>query len=383
MIREIAENQSPAKLASGERFSVTYRLCGNEKEALARAKDICLEQTVEFPDDLVPDGFIRDHVLGKIESFDRQGDIFRTVISFPIETTAGEFTQVLNVIFGNISIKPGIYVETVDVAPSLFRIFKGPRFGVMGLRSLLDVQARPLLATALKPMGLTSKGLAELARRFALGGIDLIKDDHGLTDQAYAPFRERVALCAEAVERANRETGMRCRYVANITAPAGEIMERAATAKELGAGALMIAPGITGLDAMKRLAEDDAVALPVISHPAFLGCFVMGGNGISHGCLFGTFARFAGADASIYPNYGGRFSFSREECANIAAACIAPIDGIPPIFPAPGGGMTMENIPDMAALYGRDVIYLVGGGLFRHSDDLVKNCRHFRSLIDA
>ena len=56
---------------------------------------------------------------------------------------------------------------------------------------------------------------------------------------------------------------------------------------------------------------------------------------------------------------------------------------IAPIFPAPGGGMTMENIPDMAALYGRDVVYLVGGGLFRRSDDLVENCRYFRRLIDA
>ena len=383
MIREIAENQSPGSIASGERFRVTYRLEGDEKEALARAKDICLEQTVEFPDDLVPDGFIREHVLGKIESFERQGDTFRAVIAFPIETAAGEFTQLPNVIFGNISIKPGIFVESVELSPSLFRIFKGPRFGVNGLRSLLEVEPRPLLATALKPMGLTSKGLAELAYRFALGGIDLIKDDHGLTDQAYAPFRERVALCSEAVEKANRETGMRCRYDANITAPAGEIMERAATAKELGAGALMIAPGITGLDAMKRLAEDDSIALPFISHPAFQGSFVMGGNGISHGCLLGTLARLAGADASIYPNYGGRFSFSREECANIAAACAAPMGDISPIFPAPGGGMTMENIPDMASLYGRDVIYLVGGGLFRHSDDLVTNCRHFRNLIDA
>jgi ribulose-bisphosphate carboxylase large chain len=382
-MREISEHQSSPETASGERFRVTYRLEGDENEALARAKDICLEQTVEFPDDLVPEGFIRDSVLGKIESFEKGPDGYIAVISFPAETAAGEFTQLLNVIFGNISIKPGIFVRDLDLSPSLYKIFKGPRFGVSGLREHLGVASRPLLATALKPMGLTSEGLASLAYKFALGGIDLIKDDHGLTDQPYAPFRERVARCAEAVELANRETGMRCLYVANVTAPSGEIMERAAIAKDAGAGGLLIAPGITGLDAMKRLAGNYTIALPVISHPAFQGSLVMGGNGMSHSFLFGKLARLAGADASIYPNYGGRFSFSREECRSIAEGCAAPMGSIAPIFPAPGGGMTMENIPDMASLYGRDVIYLVGGGLFRHGDDLVENCRYFRRLIDA
>jgi len=32
-------------------------------------------------------------------------------------------------------------------------------------------------------MGLTNKELAELASKFALGGIDIIKDDHGLANQ--------------------------------------------------------------------------------------------------------------------------------------------------------------------------------------------------------
>ena len=39
---------------SGKRFSVLYRVQGTEKEALARAMDIRIEQTVEFPEDLVP-----------------------------------------------------------------------------------------------------------------------------------------------------------------------------------------------------------------------------------------------------------------------------------------------------------------------------------------
>ena len=49
---------------SGRRFSVLYRLSGDEREARAKARDICLEQTVEFPEALIPDGVIREQVLG-------------------------------------------------------------------------------------------------------------------------------------------------------------------------------------------------------------------------------------------------------------------------------------------------------------------------------
>ena len=36
--------------------------------------------------------------------------------------------------------------------------------------------------------------LAEIAYRCALGGADIVKDDHGLANQKTAPFRERLEL---------------------------------------------------------------------------------------------------------------------------------------------------------------------------------------------
>jgi ribulose-bisphosphate carboxylase large chain len=53
---------------SGERFKVIYRLKGSEKEARSKAEDICIEQTIEFPAELVKGGDIRDHIFGRIES---------------------------------------------------------------------------------------------------------------------------------------------------------------------------------------------------------------------------------------------------------------------------------------------------------------------------
>lgn len=375
---------NPSLQVSGERFTVVYAIrAASEGEALARAKDMALEQTVEFPEELVPPGDILQHVVGRIESCRPAGEgRFEAAISYAVETVGGELPQLLNVVFGNSSIKAGLRVERLELPESLLADFQGPRFGREGLRAHLGVYDRPLLCTALKPMGLPAKDMADLAYQCALGGIDIIKDDHGLGDQPFAPYWERMQRCADAVQRANQETGRRSIYMPNVTGPAEKVVESARFARQVGAGGILICPGITGLDVMRYLADDEEIALPIMSHPALQGSFVTSPeSGISHYALFGQIARLAGADATIYPNWGGRFAFSKEECQSIAAGTEVAMGGLKPIFPTPGGGMTLERIPELFEVYGKDVILLVGGGLFKQGPNLVENCRHFLSMI--
>jgi ribulose-bisphosphate carboxylase large chain len=370
---------------SGARFSVSYLLTGGEEEARLKAKDICYEQTVEFPEDLTPPGPIRDQIVGRIEDFSPvDGGRHRALITYAVETAACNTLQVLNVIFGNTSMKPGVKVEHLSLPREALAVFPGPRFGRDGLRALLGVPTRPLICTALKPMGLSPAELAGQAYRFALGGIDMIKDDHGLSDQSFCPFEERAARCAEAVHRANRETGGRSLYMPNLTAPMDRLLARARRAKELGAGALMVCPGLAGIDAMRLLAEDASVGLPLMAHPALLGSYVTSPeNGFSHGALFGQIMRLLGADMTVFPNYGGRFSFSRDECRQIADACGEDMGGLKTIFPAPGGGMTTDRAEDMRDVYGREFVLLIGGGLHRHSPDLTRNARYFVDMVGS
>jgi hypothetical protein len=106
-------------------------------------------------------------------------------------------------------------------------------------------------------------------------------------------------------------------------------------------------------------------------------------SGIAHGVLFGQLMRLAGADATIYPKCGGRFSFTRNECVDIARASAEPLGALRAALPAPGGGMTEDRVADMLDAYGRDFVLLMGGGLHRRSPDLVGNARHFVELLEA
>ncbi len=368
-----------------ERFLVTYKIRGCRKDSYAKARDICFEQTVELPDNLVPHGMIREHIIGRIEEFKKyDARCFHAVVSFAAETAGNELTQLLNVLFGNISIKPGIRIEGLQLPGCMLKDYRGPRFGRKGLREYLGVSRRALLCTALKPMGLSGRSLAELAYQCAIGGIDIIKDDHGLADQGFAPFRQRVRLCAQAVRRANRITGGRSMYAANITAPADQITDRARFARECGAGGYLVSPGIVGPDTVRMIAENGALALPIFVHPAFWGIYVVSpDSGISHKVLFGKLSRLMGADAVIYPNFGGRFSFSRSDCVSIVEGASERMGGLKPLFPCPGGGMGLHRVPEMLSVYGNEVIFLVGGGLFTRGAGLVENCRYFRSLVEG
>ena len=372
---------------SAPRIIVTYRLtAGDEEAARARARAVAVEQTVEFPEDLITDPGILDGIIGRVESVtsvDSRPGAWDSVISYAAETAGRTLPQLLNLVFGNVSLQPGVRVQELELPDEVLARFKGPRFGVEGLRFILEARSRPILATAVKPMGLSPAELAELAYRFALGGVDLNKDDHGLADQPFCPFEPRVRACAAAVAKANKETGGKSRYVANLVGPAERVRDRARFAKAVGAGGLLLAPGLIGWDRMRALADDESVGLPILFHPAFLGGFSVSPDaGLDHGVLYGTLARLAGADVVIFPNHGGRFSFSTDDCRGITKGCASPLGEISTALPAPAGGMSLDRVPEMRDFYGDDMVLLVGGDLHRHGD-LVETCRGFRKMVEG
>lgn len=376
---------NPDLTFTGERFRVSYTLNEYEEDdARQMAAFICVEQTIEFPHDLVPPGAMHDLMVGQVESFAPRGDsCFEVVISYANEASGMELPQLLNVVFGNISFTPGVRVERLELPPGLANAFRGPRFGRQGVRDLMGVYDRPLTSTALKPMGLSAGQMAEMAYRCALGGIDIVKDDHSLSDQDYCPFRERISRCVEAVAKANRQTDYRCLYFPCISGRMEEFHQKVAFARDAGADGLMIMPAFSGLDTLRLVAEDDAVGLPVIFHPGFLGTYRRSGEfGLSPFVLHGQLSRLMGADISIFPHYGGRFAPPQEECQLALDGTSVPMHHIKANLPSPAGGVRPEHFPDMRDFYGRDAIFLVASNLHRHGPDLVESSRRFRAVAE-
>ena len=368
---------------SGARLPVTYQVQGDEREARRQAGLICIDQTVEAAGEIIPDGGIRDHLLGRIESFEKSGDGFWTVvISFPIELATASAIDFLHLIYGTTSLKPGIRVTRVELPEQGMTGWTGPRFGQAGLRTLLGIPHRPLVCAVLKPLGLPVSDLADLAYRFASAGIDLVKDDQGLNDQPFCRFEDRVRACAEAVTRANRETGHHCLYAPHIGAAFPAARDRALFVKASGAGALLVCPGLTGYETLRLLAGDSEIKLPILSHPALLGTYATNSStGMAPALLYGQLPRLMGADISLYPTYGADYAMTRVDCLAIARAASEPFGGTRSMFPSAAGRMGFGQIPEMAALYGPDVAYILGSSIQKHPDGFVNGCRQFIQAV--
>jgi ribulose-bisphosphate carboxylase large chain len=350
------------------RIRICYRLqCDTEAEARARARDIAYEQTVELPPDCVSTQ-IGGRIVGRIESIDGLGEgRWQATIGYDTETAAGGLSQLLNLLFGNISLKPPVVVSDVEWPDPYLATLPGPRAGIAGLRALCGAPpSRALVCTALKPMGLSAVELAGLAGRFARGGIDFIKDDHGLADQAPARFAERLRHCQDAVEGANQSTGGHTRYFPNVTSGPGDLLERASMAMEAGCRGVLVAPLLVGLDAVSRLAEVSGLA--VLAHPALAGAYFHEDHGIAAGVLLGDLFRMAGCDGVIYPNAGTRFSFSEATCASLNDRLRKPLGVLRPAIPVCAGGIDVARVPYWIDRYGADTMFLIGGSLYRQAD---------------
>lgn len=361
--------------SSDDWLRVTYLVRAAAADIAARAEALMLEQAVELPRTVAArDPWVAAHMLGRVERIEPVGDgTHRVTIAQPLATAAGDPAQLLNVLYGNSSLQPDVILADVDLPAAAFDWLPGPRVGTAGLRALAGVTGRPLLATALKPMGLRPAQLAAICATVARAGLDLVKDDHGLADHPFCPFEARVEACLRAVDDAARETGRRALYVPNLIGSPDRVRRQLEFARGAGVGAVMLSPMLGGLPSLAELAGL-ADGLPIVAHPAFGGVLRA-----LEPVLFGKLFRWFGADAVIFPHAGGRFSYSLETCAALAAELRRPHARVRPACPAPAGGIKVERVAELLEFYGPDCILLLGGSLYETGDSLFERTRE---LVD-
>ncbi|WP_433303717.1 RuBisCO large subunit C-terminal-like domain-containing protein [Actinoplanes sp. CA-030573] len=333
-----------------------------------RAELVAVEQSHELPTELAPANAVRDSLAHVRSVVERAGRPALVTVDYPAGLAGGELGQLLVLLLGNVSLQDGVRLVDLTLPASLAAALPGPRLGIAGIRARVAEPVRPLLATALKPVGTTPEQLATLAYDVAAGGLHVVKEDQSLANQPWAPFAERVPRVAEAVRRANDDTGGHSVYLPVVNGAAAGFGEQVRFARTAGAHGVLVMPGVAGFGALAHAAElfDGGI---VLAHPSFLGGFTASAShGIAPDVLFGTLLRLAGADATIFPSWGGRFSLGRDECLAIAAAARRPLHGLAPTLPTPGGGMSIDRAPELLDAYGPETLFLVGGDLRRGGD---------------
>jgi ribulose-bisphosphate carboxylase large chain len=364
-----------------DRLVAVYEVPGPAAAAEKLATAIAFEETVEVPLDFPLPPFIREHMVG------RPGPVapvengrFRVEVDFPAALASGRLGTLLNLVFGNASIWPGVKLVDIRFPDSFLDEFKGPNFGVDGLRKILKVEGRPLLATALKPVGSSNAELAAAAAAFARGGGDIAKDDQNLVDASFDAFKSRVTAIAAAVFKENLLAKRLCLYLPHLAGPQQELEARLKFVLKLGLRGVLVCPAILGLDEVRRLASKHEAIF--MAHPSFSGAlYADRSHGIEMSLYLGALTRLLGVDITVFANAGGRFAYTPDDCRAIAERARAPLGRLAPAWPAPGGGMRLENAEAMAKDFGPDAVWLVGGSLLMQPGGPEAGARAFRAAI--
>jgi ribulose-bisphosphate carboxylase large chain len=313
---------------------------------------------------------------------------------------AGNMPQVLSSIAGNVfgmKALKGLRLEDARWPPSLLKSFKGPGFGISGVRKIFGVRDRPLTASVPKPkVGMSSEEHARVGYEAWVGGVDLLKDDENLSGQRFNQFERRVDKSFKLRYKAEKETGEKKSYLVNVTAETQEMLRRAKLVKEQGGEYVMVdilTVGWAGVQSLRDVCED--LGLAIHAHRAFHAAFT---RKREHGMSMLAVAkvgRLVGVDQIHIGTVVGKLESPKEEVLKIQSDItskkvkgdgqLLPQDwgGIKPVFPVTSGGLHPGLLPEIIRIFGRDIVIQVGGGVWGHPDGGRAGAIAVRQAIDA
>jgi ribulose-bisphosphate carboxylase large chain len=310
-------------------------------------------------------------------------------IAYPLELfELGNMPQIWSSIAGNIfnmKAVADIRLEDVSWPEKLAKSFKGPKFGISGVRKLLAIKDRPLCGTIIKPkLGLSTKEHAKVAYEAWRGGIDIVKDDENLTSQSFNKFQERVVETLKLRDKAEKETGEKKMYMANITAETNEMLRRAKFVKSHGGEYVMIDILTSGWAALQTLREaNEDLQLVLHGHRAMHGALT---RNLNHGISMAFIAdctRLIGLDQLHIGTAVGKMLESKKEVILHNQKLKCNLFGIKPVFSVCSGGLHPGLIPSLVKMLGKDIIIQAGGGVHGHPSGTKAGAMAMRQAIDA
>ncbi|MGZ4851178.1 MAG: type III ribulose-bisphosphate carboxylase [Candidatus Bathyarchaeia archaeon] len=308
-------------------------------------------------------------------------------IAYPIELfEPANMPNVLSSVAGNVfglKALKNLRLLNIELPKALISSFKGPAFGIAGIRKLLKVPKRPLVGTIIKPkLGLNTKDHAKVAYDAWSGGCDIVKDDENLSSQKFNPFEERLTQTLESRDKAQKETGERKVYMINITAETNLMMKRAESVLAHGGEYVMVDILTCGWSALQTLREEN-FTLVIHAHRAGHAAFTKNSK---HGIAMrpiATVARIIGVDQLHVGTVVGKMSETKSEVLENIDACKTEMGGLKPVLPVASGGLHPRLVPSLLETFGNDVVLQAGGGIHGHPDGTVNGAKAMRQAVDA
>ena len=325
-----------------------------------------------------------------------------TKIAYPLALwEEGNAVQLLSGIAGNIfGMKALKHLRLIDASlpPSYIRHFRGPHFGMEGIRKMMGIRGRPLTGAVPKPkIGFSAAEHAKIGFETWIGGFDFVKDDENLTSTSFNRFEDRVTLLSKMRDKAEQATGEKKSAFINISADTETMKKRAEMLAGHGWNYAMIDVVVTGTASVMTMRDYCSdLGLAIHAHRAMHAAF---DRNKKHGISMQFIAklmRLIGVSQIHTGTAVGKLTGSKKESIALADMLrekkTPAIEGmlleqdwgrIKSAFPVSSGGLHPGLVPEVLNIYGTELVLLVSGGIHGHPKGTRAGARATMQAIEA
>ena len=322
----------------------------------------------------------------------------RVKIAYPLELfELGNLPEVLSSIGGNIfgmkSVKALLW-EDITIPKKMLKSFKGPRYGIKGLRKKFKIKKRPFVGTIVKPkVGLTPSEHARVAYESWIGGCDIVKDDENLTSQNFNEFKKRFLFVTALRKKAEKETHEKKAYLVNCTAETEEMKKRIKFVEDNDGNYIMLdilTLGWAGLQTARNFTK-----LPIHAHRAGHAMFDRNPN---HGMtmeVIAQLARMVGVDTLHIGAVVGKMTGGKDEVLHIEKEMESQFTKktkehleqkwfkVKPVLGVASGGVYPGIVGEIIKIMGNDIVLQAGGGIHWNPRGSKYGAMGMRQAVDA
>ncbi|MCW8966007.1 MAG: type III ribulose-bisphosphate carboxylase [Candidatus Pacearchaeota archaeon] len=322
----------------------------------------------------------------------------RCRIAYPIDLfELGNLPEIMSSIGGNVygmKSAKALRWEDIKIPKKMLKSFKGPRYGIKGIRKMLGVKTRPLVGTIVKPkVGLNEVEHARVAYEAWAGGCDIVKDDENLTSQSFNEFKKRFLRTIKMMRLVEKETGEKKVYLVNCTAETEEMLRRIKFVEENGGNYIMLDIITLGWGALQTARNH--TKLPIHAHRAGHAMFDRNPDQGMSMEVIAQLARMVGVDTLHIGTAYGKMSGGKDEVLHIEKEMEQDFTvetkdnlsqnwfGVKPVFGVASGGVYPGIVDKIMNFMGNDVVIQAGGGIHGHPKGSVYGARAMRQAVDA
>lgn len=250
----------------------------------------------------------------------------------------------------------------IEFPPLFLKSFKGPKFGVTGIREFTKSFNKPILGSIIKPkVGLTKEKLLDIVKELLDGGVDFIKEDEIMSNPDICPLEKRVEYIMKYVNNCGRNVV----YAVCINSDYPYFLERAKRVHELGGNCVHLNVW-AGLSAYKALRGLD---LPIMLFFQKSGDRIFTSEKHDFNISWNVvckLARLMGVDfiqAGMWGGYSHNEEFVLRKVIDILTG---ETRGFKATLPSLSCGMHPGLVNAIMNRFGNDVMLNVGGAIHGH-----------------